>query len=350
MRDLVGAGYAVEKKEPAQGRGRPRSVLSSDTASITVAGAYVNAGSNLVELQIANLLGSATAQAQFQLSEPVTPASLVNDLSENLLKLLANRNLADAAPTIVAVSLPAMVDSRSGILHWLPPSAPASFPLAQELSDRLALPVAVDNSCNVLARAERWFDADVFSEDLCVVLVGPGLGLAQYVGGSLHTGAHGFNSEFGHVKTGVNADRECPCGAQGCLVQTSGLVALTHRANHRFGWSFAPLQQYHSAIDALVARAEAGHEDARTMLDEAGRALAIAIANHIAIWDPSRVLIMSSSISWLRFATGRVRAEIERNLTVPAREACGIEFRLANESISRQGPTALAIDAMISSF
>lgn len=349
VRDLITAGYVLEEKEVAIGRGRPRSILKSDPETFLVVGANVHVGSNKVDLQIANLLGQVLVSIAFDLAVPITPESLVRELAQNILIMLKQNEQLRRAPTIVAVSLPAMVDASRGILHWFPPCPPSAFPFAESLSALISLPVVVDNTCNVLARAERWFDEGVFKDDLCVVLVGPGLGLAQYVGGVLHVGAHGLNPEFGHVKTGVNVDRQCACGAKGCLVQTAGMVAMTHIANQTFGWSFNPLEQYDSAVAELARIAELGNSVAAAMLDNGAQALGVAISNHVALWDPSRVLIITSSPSWLHAAGANVVRYIKDNLPGPAWNACSIKFRLADHAVSQNGTTALALDKMISS-
>jgi predicted NBD/HSP70 family sugar kinase len=142
------------------------------------------------------------------------------------------------------------------------------------LAERIGLPVFADNVCNVLARGERWFGASGFVDDLCVVFVGPGIGLSQYVAGSLHRGAHGRNAEFGHVKPALAARRPvCVAGAVASSRQLDGCAGA--KANALFGQSFDPMSQFVEAFDFIVTQEQEGREQARLLLHALQRRLVL---------------------------------------------------------------------------
>jgi predicted NBD/HSP70 family sugar kinase len=322
-------------------------MLSTDPATLLVAGAFFHLGENRLELQIGNLLGETLAHSEHMLGDAARPADIADVIADNLPRLTRNADGSRLRPAALGISLAGMVDAERGILHWLPPAPPSPYPLAEILEERTGLPVFVDNVCNVVARAERWFGPVEFSDDLCVVFVGAGIGLAQYVGGSLHRGSHGLNSEFGHVKTGIGAAKQCGCGSRGCLVQSAGFVALAVQANAAFGWSIDPLTDYDVAFGRIAALAADGNAAATALFSEAAEALGIAIANHIAIWDPSRILVITLHPDWPEAIGAPMIERIAENVLPPARHGTAIDIRVENLGLAKMGTTALALDEMI---
>jgi len=347
VRDLLINGFLIEERETASGRGRPPILLKTDPRRLVIAGAFLHVADNRLETSLANLMGDTLAARDVYLPAGFGNQALVEAIVENVGALREQVGGEVSVPSALAVCLPGIVDAGQGVLHWLPPSAPATFPIGQVLTDRTGLPVFVDNVCNVLARGERWFGSTGFQEDLCVVFVGPGVGLSQYIGGTLHRGVHGRNAEFGHVKTGVGQGEPCVCGGRGCLAQSVGMVALAQKANTILGQSFDPMSQFVEAFDYIIAQARDGREQARLLLARAADALGIALANHVMMWDPSRIVIISASAQ-LEHAIGKaVIGSLRRNLPEAAPYATQVDFRQDDAQATVKSSTALGLDGMI---
>ena len=101
----------------------------------------------------------------------------------------------------------------------------AGLNAADELSERLEMPVAVDNDANLGALAEVSFGAGRGLTDVIYVMVSSGIGAGIVLGGRLHRGATGLAGELGHVL--VRPDGAvCRCGNRGCLETVASTDAL----------------------------------------------------------------------------------------------------------------------------
>jgi predicted NBD/HSP70 family sugar kinase len=347
VRDLLSNGFLLEQREAASGRGRPPILLKTDPHRLVIAGAFLHVANNRLETSLTNLLGETLAARDVFLPAGFGNEALVEAIVGSIAALRDQVEGEISAPAALAICLPGIVDAGQGVLHWLPPSPPATFPIGDILTERTGLPVFVDNVCNVLARGERWFGETGFQDDLCVVFIGPGIGLGQYVGGSLHRGAHGLNAEFGHVKTGIGQGEICGCGGRGCLTQSAGMVALAQKANTIFGQNFDALCHYVEAFDYIAEQAEAGREQARLLLARAADALGIALANHVMMWDPSRIVIISASAKLEQAIGEAVVASVARHLPDAGLYAMQIDFRQESAQATVKSSTALGLDGMI---
>lgn len=137
-----------------------------------------------------------------------------------------------------------------------------------------------------------------------------GIGGAVVVDGHVMTGRHGWAGELGHVCVNPGGPT-CRCGSTGCLEQYVGGVALRARAGAGRQATDettdeatddatdetaddAATDPRQTTIDAsirLVARARAGDEDARAVLDEATRAIGIALGGVVNVLDIPTIVL-----------------------------------------------------------
>ncbi|OKL54115.1 glucokinase [Bowdeniella nasicola] len=105
-------------------------------------------------------------------------------------------------------------------------------PLGQILSERLSLPVVVENDANAAGWAEFQFGAGREVSDMVMMTIGTGLGGAIIVNGKLVRGAFGGAGEIGHM-VAVPFGHYCGCGHEGCLEMYASGTALTRAARSR---------------------------------------------------------------------------------------------------------------------
>uniref|UniRef100_UPI0028A8E331 ROK family protein n=1 Tax=Microbacterium sp. TaxID=51671 RepID=UPI0028A8E331 len=87
----------------------------------------------------------------------------------------------------------------------------AGFPLGDELSARLDVPVGVENDVNAFLLGEA--AAAGVRDDVLGVMLGTGVGGAVIIDGGLRRGPHGAAGEIGH--TPGYSDLVCTCGQIG---------------------------------------------------------------------------------------------------------------------------------------
>jgi predicted NBD/HSP70 family sugar kinase len=99
------------------------------------------------------------------------------------------------------------------------------FGVRDWLTDRLGVPVSVDNDANVVALGE-FHTRNRGPEHLVVVKAGTGIGCGVIASGVVHRGANGVSGDVSHVRVSAGGDLPCACGNIGCLETIASGAAL----------------------------------------------------------------------------------------------------------------------------
>ena len=107
--------------------------------------------------------------------------------------------------------------------------------LAAAASNRLGMPVAIDNDANLVAMAELWFGAGRDLSDFAVVTLEHGVGMGFVMNHRLYRGARNVGMEIGHTKVQLDGAL-CRCGQRGCLEAYLADYALAREATTALNW------------------------------------------------------------------------------------------------------------------
>ena len=91
-----------------------------------------------------------------------------------------------------------------------------NFPLVEELSRQLSVPVVMDNDANAGALGESRFGAGRGADPLFYMTLSTGIGGGIVSGGEVLRGADSYAGEIGHLTVRPGGP-ECLCGARGCF-------------------------------------------------------------------------------------------------------------------------------------
>ena len=94
---------------------------------------------------------------------------------------------------------------------------PTPLPLAQMVSEKFGIPVAITNDANAAAIGEMTYGAARGMKNFIMITLGTGVGSGIVINGQLVYGHDGFAGELGHVLVERNNGRLCGCGRTGCL-------------------------------------------------------------------------------------------------------------------------------------
>jgi len=207
-------------------------------------------------------------------------------------------------PTTAAIGIgvPSIVEFASGRIRNSNNIPLADIPLRDVLSERIGLPVYVDNDANCAALAEAW-DGDVLlCPDLVMITVGTGIGGGLVLDGRLYRGATGAAAEIGHTIIGMRHSEPDDAHAaestgKWSLEQLGAgteLDKLARRAAR--AWPSGALGQQLAARGDVTGRdavsaAAAGDTRALGVLRALGSRLGVGVANLINTFDPSEVVI-----------------------------------------------------------
>ncbi|MFF8730640.1 ROK family protein [Streptomyces sp. NPDC015171] len=276
--ELIRWGLLEELGPERPGRvGRPGSALAVSGRGPAGLGAEI--GVDHLAVCAVDLRGEVRARAvRHGANRGRAPEAVIEELTVLIRRVVGEAERAQLWPAGLAVAVPGLVarDGRTVVrapnLDWhdtdLGPLLPDSGPLT------------VDNEANFGALAELWLGSGA-PGDFLHVSAEIGIGAAVVVDGRLLRGTRGFAGELGHVPVRPDGP-PCPCGGRGCLEQYAGEEAVLRAAG---------LEPREDLAVLLAERAEAGDEEVRAALREAGTALGIALTGAVNLLDPETVVL-----------------------------------------------------------
>jgi predicted NBD/HSP70 family sugar kinase len=155
-------------------------------------------------------------------------------------------------------------------------------PARAAMSERLGVPVLVDNDANLGALGELTWGSGVGARHLLYVKAATGVGAGLILDGRLYRGSGGIAGEIGHV-TVDDRGALCQCGDRGCLETMAGSEALLSLLRSSYGRDI-------TVADA-IARAAGGDSGCRRIIADAGRAIGVAVAAACNVLAPERVVV-----------------------------------------------------------
>jgi predicted NBD/HSP70 family sugar kinase len=229
-------------------------------------------------------------------------------------------------------ALSGYIDAKSGIcvdswnLDW------HNVELAEPLSQRLGLPVVIDNDVSCITTYEKLFGWGSNYENFFTVVLGRGVGLGLVLNGVVYRGATGGAGEFGHM-VAVPGGRRCECGKRGCLeeyISFRGIIAnyreLNYKENIPFNMTLnsssdQAVRSEERMVHELFERASEGDELATQAFQHSGELMGIALANLVNVLNPECIVLTGEGAfveqaSWARGAAALV---LHRFFVLPAR-------------------------------
>jgi len=205
-----------------------------------------------------------------------------------------------AAPDVEAVGfgLPSLVEAQTGASTWSNHLPIDGVPFRDLLSERLGLPVAVDNDGNAAALAEHRHGAARGADHAVMVALGTGIGGGLILGGQLYRGARGFGGELGHLVVDHDGE-DCPgdCPGRGCLevlvsgtaIGRAGEAAAAEAPDSTLGRRHAAGGEISGGL--VTELAHDGDEQSRAVLARIGERLGAGITGLVNAFDPEVVVI-----------------------------------------------------------
>jgi glucokinase len=205
----------------------------------------------------------------------------------------------------VGIGVPGFIRMKEGVIagsNNLP--AFDGFPVRDAIEQRLGTDVYLENDANAAALGERWMGAGRDVDDLVLLTLGTGVGGGIIADGRVVHGHVGMAGEIGHI-TVVPSGNPCGCGNQGCLEKHASATAVVSMARLlALGDDLTSEQVYKLALG--------GNIKARMIFDAMGRALGVALATLVNIFNfPLYLLGGGVAAGWDQFAPSMI-SELER--------------------------------------
>ena len=198
----------------------------------------------------------------------------------------------------IGIASPGPLDPHTGTILDTP-NIPewVNFPIGQRLTDHFGVPVYLDNDANMAALAEWQYGAGVGHDHLVYLTISTGIGGGVISSGHLLQGFRGMGAELGHMIVDPGGPR-CGCGGFGHVESfSSGPAIARHVREQIIAGAKSSLTSIQKPNAAQVADAAfQGDQLANAAYDRAGHYLGIAVANYLAIFDPS-ILVFGGGVS-----------------------------------------------------
>jgi glucokinase len=252
----------------------------------------------------------------------------------------------------VGFGIPALVRPETGsvmVSNHLPLDG---VPFQALMSERLDLPVTVDNDSNVAMLAEHRAGAARGAHDAVMLTLGTGIGGGLLFGGKVYRGSAGAGAELGHIVVDPDGP-ECPgnCPGRGCLeafasgnaIGRAGDEVASREPDSALGKAFAGGREITGGL--VTELAHDGDELAIEVLAEAGRWLGVGITTLVNALNPELVIVGGGASAAGELMLAPAREVVAERALPPNRELARIVTAHFGSEASMIGAAVFALEA-----
>ena len=174
---------------------------------------------------------------------------------------------------------------------------PTPIPLADLISEKFGLPVAITNDANAASIGEMTYGAARGMKDFIMITLGTGVGSGIVVNGQMVYGHDGFAGELGHVIMKRHNGRLCGCGRTGCLEAYASATGVARTAREFLDARTGEQSLLRNIdIDSITSKdvfdaAVAGDKLAKDVFEFTGEILGEALADFISFSSPEAIIL-----------------------------------------------------------
>lgn len=220
---------------------------------------------------------------------------VVKVLAEKMNEVIEKSGVARRKIIGAGIGMPGFIDFNKGINYSY--AIPDGQTLTEYLSEKLEMPVYLDNDSSLIALAEFRFGAARHKRNAMVINIGWGIGLGMVINGELFRGHDGFAGEFSHMPM-FNNNKLCECGKTGCLETEASLLVVVEKAAEgvkkgrlsNLGMQF-PSGHFEQDCEAVIRAATMGDQFAIELFSEAGYSIGRGVAILIHLVNPELVIL-----------------------------------------------------------
>jgi glucokinase len=263
------------------------------------------------------------------------------------------RESAGADVAAVGFGIPSLIDQRSGNAVIAVNLPLKNIRFGDVMTERLGLPVFVDNDANLAALAEHRAGAARGCSEAVVLTIGTGIGSGLILRGELYRGAIGAGAELGHTVIDLNGPPcQGNCPNHGCIESLASGTALAREAlriaheqpSSGLGRALAVGRELEGPL--ITELAHDGDSAAIEVIELIGTRLGVAIASFVNIFNPEAVVIGGGVMGAGELLLDAARAEMLSRALPPSRDIVEIVPAAFGVEAGMIGAAALAFDGL----
>ncbi|WP_159795305.1 ROK family transcriptional regulator [Puerhibacterium puerhi] len=294
VRRLIDDGLVHEVgRESLQGRGQPRRLLELDPSAWYAVGIQVDRTTTTIV--VVDFAGGRVASAGLRGSGTSGPEETVTTLADHVTDLLHSAQVPRDRVLGVCLVTHGPQDRERGVLLTAQPTPEwLEYPLTSTLSQRLGLPVLLENDATAAALGEQWAGT-VATDTFGLIYMASGIGGGVVVDGDAYRGRASNAVEIGHVALS-GGRTPCVCGNRGCAQAEAGPRTVVEQV-----LADEPLAErlgVRGAIDSTLADFErvarawrAGDPAATAILERSARWVGQAAVTLVNLFDLDTVVL-----------------------------------------------------------
>lgn len=193
------------------------------------------------------------------------------------------------------------------------------LPIAELVSKKFGIPVAITNDANAAAIGEMTYGAARGIKDFIMITLGTGVGSGIVINGQLVYGHDGYAGELGHVIIKRNNGRLCGCGRTGCLETYCSATGVARTAREYLETRTDDSILRNLPIDTITSKdvydaAVAGDKIAKEIFDYTGTILGEAMADMMVFSSPQAFIIFGGLAKSGEYLLKPMREAMEKNM------------------------------------
>jgi glucokinase len=260
-----------------------------------------------------------------------------------------------AAPDVEAIGfgIPALVEWEAGVSRWSNHLPLDGVPFRDLMSERLGLPVLVDNDGNASMLAEARQGAAAGARHAVMISLGTGIGGGLWLNGEVYRGATGVGAEMGHSVLQIHGP-ECPgdCPGIGCFEALVSGMAIGREGLRRaeadpdcaLGRRLAAEKEITGGI--VTEMAHDGDPIACEVLAEIGERLGFGLVGLVNVFNPEVIVIGGGAARGGELLLEPARTVIEAHALPPAREGVRLVPAHYGDEAGMMGAAMMALESL----
>ena len=281
-----------------------------------------------------------------------------HDAQENVLDAVVEvveevRVASGVEAFAVGFGIPCLIDRTRGVAVMAVNLPLQDLDFEAVMSERLGMPVFVDNDANVAMLAEHRAGAARGANHAAMLTVGTGIGGALLIDGALYRGSIGAAGELGHMvvdEDGPPCQGNCP--NHGCLESVASGTALAREAlrvargtpDCELGRA---LEAGRTITGALVTElAHDGDRAARDVVALIGTRLGVGLANLVNMLCPEVLVVGGGVIAAGELLLAPAREVVRSRALPPGRDLVTIVRTHFGVESGMLGAAVLALDSL----
>ena len=212
----------------------------------------IDVGGSKIAAGIVNRKGELTACFTTRAHSEKEPHFVIDAIEEAYQNVMKECGLTSDDIEGVCLGFAGTVNGPDGLV-LISSNLPAwhKMPLRDTVSQRIGMPVILENDTNLCALGEYHFGAGRGSRNMCYATFSTGYGLGIIIDGKLYVGATGTAGEIAHIVVDVGGP-PCTCGKNGCLMAYAAAAAkqgdrvaneIIYKAGYYFGVGLSIIAQ-----------------------------------------------------------------------------------------------------------